>query len=95
MNTFINVVESPVPGRKYACPCCAMLTLNARGMHEICPVCGWVDDGQDDHDAEESRGAPNKVSLSQARLNYAEFGASETRRLTRVRAPRPEEIPVA
>jgi Cysteine-rich CPCC len=93
MNTYTNARKDPLPGKMYACPCCHMLTLTSRGWHEICPVCGWDDDGQDDHDADEVRGAPNKVSLSQARMNYAEFGASEARRIERVRAPRPDEMP--
>ena len=35
------------------CPCCGNLTLSARSRFEICPVCGWEDDGQDDADAHE------------------------------------------
>lgn len=93
MSTFINVRQDPVPSKKFACPCCAMLTLTSRGWHEICPVCGWDDDGQDDHDAEDLRGAPNKISLAQARRNFAEFGTSEDRRRTRVRPPSQDEIP--
>lgn len=93
MGTFRNIRIDPAPGERHACPCCAMLTLPSRGWYEICPVCGWEDDGQDDHDAEELRGAPNKVSLAQARRNFAEFGASEDRRRTRVRPPFQDEIP--
>ncbi|MFE4610932.1 CPCC family cysteine-rich protein [Streptomyces niveus] len=29
----------------YACPCCKLLTLDARCAWEICPECGWEDDG--------------------------------------------------
>jgi hypothetical protein len=44
-------------------------------MFQICPVCFWEDDGQDDHDAEAIRGGPNyELSLSQARRNFAKFG---------------------
>ncbi len=36
---------------------------------------------------------PNRVTLSVARGNFAEFGASERRFAERVRLPRPEEGP--
>jgi len=92
---FVNVRVDEAPGSRLACPCCGYLTLPSRGWYEICPVCGWEDDGQDDHDADENRGAPNKVSLVQARENFRAFGASEQRRVGRVRPPLPEEIPAA
>ncbi|MBD0739062.1 hypothetical protein BGM09_06450 [Streptomyces sp. CBMA29] len=63
-------------------------------MYEICPVCFWEDDGQDDHDADEARGGPNRGwSLSEARQNFARFGASEERCVPFVRDPLPEEYP--
>jgi len=93
MSHFINVRIYESPGVKLACPCCHFLTLPSRGWHEICPVCRWDDDGQDDHDADELRGAPNKVSLAEARLNYLGFGASERRKIPRVRPPQECEIP--
>ncbi|MFD5717252.1 CPCC family cysteine-rich protein [Streptomyces sp. NPDC127036] len=31
-----------------------------RAAYEICPVCFWEDDGQDEHDASEVRGGPNR-----------------------------------
>ncbi|WP_423835832.1 CPCC family cysteine-rich protein [Streptomyces endophytica] len=78
---------------KLPCPCCGFLTLEQRGFYEICPVCGWEDDGQDDHNADEYIGGPNRVSLTEARRNYASFGAAEERDRQRVRPPRPEEFP--
>ncbi|MEM6260308.1 MAG: CPCC family cysteine-rich protein [Planctomycetota bacterium] len=75
------------------CPCCYYLTLEERGGYEICPVCFWEDDGQDDYDAGIIRGGPNgALSLKQARQNYKEFGACERRLLQYVRPPLPEEI---
>ncbi|MDH6214922.1 hypothetical protein M2283_002205 [Streptomyces pseudovenezuelae] len=63
-------------------------------MYELCPVCFWEDDGQDDHDADEARGGPNRgVSLSEARRNFQEIGASDERRIPLVRAPLPHEHP--
>jgi hypothetical protein len=90
-----NSVHRPERDRPYACPCCGYLTLGSRGNYEICAVCFWEDDGQDDHDAEVVRGGPNRgLSLAQARENFAEFGASELRRLQNVREPLPDEHPL-
>jgi hypothetical protein len=78
----------------YGCPCCGYLTLRERGMYEICPVCFWEDDGQDDHDADDARGGPNRgLSLTEARHNFTAYGASERRRLHLVREPQPHEYP--
>jgi hypothetical protein len=91
-----NSVQWPERGEPYACPCCGYLTLDTRGNYEICNVCFWEDDGQDDHDADVVRGGPNgPLSLTQARLNYAEIGACEPRMLRNVREPRPEEYPLS
>ena len=91
---FINVTKKQAEdGSLYRCPCCGCRTLAERGGYEICPVCFWEDDGQDDHDADEVRGGPNSdLSLSRARLNYREFGASDRRSLSHVRKPTPEEV---
>ncbi|GAA4887892.1 CPCC family cysteine-rich protein [Streptomyces coeruleoprunus] len=54
-----------------ACPCCFQRTLEERANFEVCPECGWEDDGQDDVDAHIVRGGPNgRLSLAQARLDY-------------------------
>ncbi len=68
--------------------------LGERGRFEICDVCFWEDDGQDDFDADVVRGGPNGgLSLTEARANYRRFGASDPRRVKDVRPPRPEELP--
>ncbi|MFF7688562.1 CPCC family cysteine-rich protein [Streptomyces syringium] len=55
----------------FACHCCFQLTLEERANFEICPECGWEDDGQDDADAHFVRGGPNgRLSLEQAQLDY-------------------------
>ena len=90
---FTNVVRPPGEG-PYACPCCGHMTLSERGGYEICPVCCWEDDGQDEHDATEVRGGPNySLSLSAARANFMRIGAVEERMLRRVRPPLPRELP--
>jgi Cysteine-rich CPCC len=79
----------------YACPCCGYLTLDTRGEYQICQVCFWEDDGQDDRDADTVRGGPNgTLSLTRARRNYTEFGASERTLSHVVRPPHDEEHPL-
>lgn len=76
------------------CPCCKCKTLTQRTAFEICDVCFWEDDGQDDGDADENRGGPNgSLSLTEARANYLRFGACEESMMENVRPPRPEEMP--
>lgn len=88
---FVNV-QRGTEGGPFACPCCASLTLPTRGDYELCPVCFWEDDGQDDHDADVVRGGPNGLlSLTQARANYAGFGAYNRAFLHQVRSPTPRE----
>lgn len=77
----------------FRCPCCRCRTLGARAGFEICPVCNWEDDGQNDFSANEWWGGPNPVSLSEARRNYREFGASIREDILNVRPPRPDELP--
>lgn len=61
-------------GKRSACPCCGYPTLTERGMYEICELCNWEDDGQDDPNAEEVWGGPNgDYSLSQARDNFKRY----------------------
>ncbi|WP_449485764.1 CPCC family cysteine-rich protein [Streptomyces avidinii] len=79
--------EEPSPGSSIdtgsglvACPCCFQRTLRTRADFEICAECGWEDDGQDDADAHFVRGGPNgRLSLTQARLDYREEVAQESR----------------
>lgn len=86
-----SIVKGP-DGGPFRCPCCRSCTLGERGGFEICPVCFWEDDGQDDHDADVVRGGPNgSVSLSVARDNYRRIGACDERALSHVRPPRPDE----
>lgn len=91
---FVNV-SKPADGNPCACPCCGYLTLAERGAHQICPVCYWEDDGQDDHDVTVIRGGPNKeLNLARARNNFVTFGASAERYRDRARPPHDEEHPL-
>lgn len=66
-----------------------------RGGYEICQVCFWEDDGQDEANATEpssAHGGPNRdLSLAQARENFRTMGASSERRIPLVRDPEPHE----
>ena len=65
----------------HACPCCGYATLDARGEYEICSVCWWEDDGQDNDDANVVRGGPNSnISLTRARINFLTTGIFQTSR---------------
>ena len=81
---------------RFRCPCCQCLTLDAPEALELCPVCWWEDDGQDgapdSAEAAEVRSTVNgDLSLSHARANYEEFGASDARFVRFVRKALPEE----
>jgi hypothetical protein len=90
---FENVSHKEEKAKTYRCPCCRYKTLYGRGGDELCPVCWWEDDGQDDHDADEVRGGPNgSLSLVQARLNFAACGASDPKFVPKVRPPLPDEL---
>jgi hypothetical protein len=53
------------------CPCCGYPTLPELNSYEICELCNWEDDGQDDETAQEVWGGPNSnYSLSEARKNF-------------------------
>jgi len=74
------------------CNCCGYKTLASRTGYEICPVCGWEDEGVSSLDG---TGGANPFSLRQARRNYRETGASfgTLRPASRVRAATPSEGP--
>jgi hypothetical protein len=53
----------------FTCPSCGFPTLYHQGIFEICAVCDWEDDGQDDEDADDILGGPNgKLSLTEYRV---------------------------
>ena len=65
----------PRPSARDLCPCCGFPTLGRRASFEICALCNWEDDGQDDHNAEEVLGGPNAdYSLTEARENFKTHG---------------------
>lgn len=56
---------------RFNCPCCGYPTLEERRGWEICCLCNWEDDGQDDAHADKVWGGPNHdYSLREARENF-------------------------
>ena len=59
-----------------ACPACGYPTIGERSRYDMCHLCKWEDDGQDDDSADEVWGGPNgDYSLKEARLNFFRFGS--------------------
>lgn len=52
------------------CPSCGFPTLHFPAIHEICDVCNWQNDGQDDPDADREYGGPNAISLTDSRIEF-------------------------
>jgi hypothetical protein len=59
---------------RFTCPCCGYPTLPERSAYDICPLCWWEDDGQDETDQAVVRGGSNQdFSLSEARANFDRY----------------------
>lgn len=59
---------------RVACPCCGFATLSEAAADDICELCNWEDDGQDNADAGTALGGPNgNYSLAEARANFRRF----------------------
>lgn len=69
-----QTAKLPPRGVRFSCPCCGYPTLAGRGTDEICEICWWEDDGQDDDQADEVAGGPNAgYSLNDARENFQQY----------------------
>jgi len=91
---YIDRLDTQTRDLPLRCPCCNRKTLSERGGFEICPVCFWEDDGQDDYDANVIRGGPNGgLSLTDARANYRQFAACDERSIASVRPALSPERP--
>ena len=63
------------PLKLIECPCCGCRTMGERENYEICKVCWWEDDGQDNNNTDEIFGGPNyEICLSIGRYNFIIFG---------------------
>ena len=54
---------------KKRCFCCLQYTLPAYSEYETCPVCGWIDDPQQNKDTTLTQGR-NSISLKEARQKW-------------------------
>lgn len=56
------------------CPACGYLTLSERCAWDICGICFWEDDGQDEAENKEVWGGPNgDYSLADYRRKFTDF----------------------
>lgn len=60
--------------------------------YEICEICFWEDDGQDESSQDECLSGPNKVSLKEVRFNFIVHGAAEKKDLKYSRSARHDDI---
>jgi len=69
------------PIKLESCPCCGFRTIEKRYEYEICTVCWWEDDGQDNNISDTILGGPNDgLSLTQGRLNFIRYGIFDPKR---------------
>ena len=77
----------------HTCPSCAYPTLAYRGQYEICSICDWEDDGQDDPTADEILGGPNSnLSLTASRLEIGRTLQKLTETLNGTINVNPDEV---
>lgn len=68
-----EIIGEPI--KLESCPCCGYRTIGERGNYDICKVCWWEDDGQDNQHSEQIMGGPNYgISLVMGRYNYLFYG---------------------
>lgn len=63
---------------RVCCPCCGYPTLVAKSRNEICRLCDWQDDGEDDATEQAQPyvgGANGAFTLAQARANAMAHGS--------------------
>ena len=77
--------------RKQPCDCCGYFTLEGKDQSIVCPVCYWEDDKVQRRDPSFAGGA-NKMSLDQARENFAVWGACDEKVIPFTRMPTAEEV---
>ena len=70
---YVRYRIRPIKGaRTVTCPCCGYMTLTEEG-YDVCTLCSWCDDGQDDFESDRPFNNPStEVSLTQARIAFRE-----------------------
>jgi hypothetical protein len=76
---------------RYACKCCGHDTLLNPGRYEICAICRWEDDPAVERDGPDAHSGPNHLTLTEARANFARFGACDEKSKRNARSPRDDE----
>jgi hypothetical protein len=66
------------------CNCCDYVTLREQGANEVCPVCFWEDDGLGLDKICQPSHSNDNLTLLQARKNYKNLEACNTKWLTKV-----------
>lgn len=80
-NELNTKIISGDPIQLESCPCCGARTIGNRSEYEICTVCWWEDDGQDNENADIIMGGPNYgISLTQGRINFLKHGIYDPNR---------------
>lgn len=63
-----------------SCPCCGRKTITERNEYEICRVCWWEDNGQDNRNSDIVSGPNGNISLTRARFNFIKTGIFDPER---------------
>ena len=56
---------------RLVCPVCGQHHFEEEDFYEVCPVCGWEDDGLQ-RDNPDYAGGANRMSLNEAKVAYRE-----------------------
>lgn len=87
---IIEIIGQPY--QLFSCPCCGYQTLDSLGDYDICKVCWWEDDGQDNHNASKLMGGPNYgITLIRARINFLKYGIYDPSREDLKKTQEPKE----
>lgn len=62
---YIDATYEPTP---HKCPVCGKHTFSDESSFEICPYCGWQDDGSDENDSDIL--GPNELKYSDFKARY-------------------------
>ena len=90
--SLLPILKKRDEPKKYKCPCCGYFTFEKKERrYDICPVCFWEDDPEQFKNPLLHGGA-NHVSLTEARVNYQHFSASDAEMKKYVRGPKKDEL---
>ncbi|GEN74246.1 CPCC family cysteine-rich protein [Chryseobacterium lathyri] len=68
----LSINVNGIPKELFPCPCCNYKTIKDKGNYEICKVCFWEDDGNDD---KSKYSQVNHMTLGEAKDNFKIKGA--------------------